>query len=92
MIVTVQFLGRVEMLTKMKQEGVQLKEGSTLLDLFAVLAEEHGARFKGEIFDPAMGLLRSEFVAMVNRKILEDPATPLKEGDIVVLMPVMSGG
>jgi len=92
MNVTVQFLGRVEALTKRKKEEVRIKSGSTLADLLRTLAEEYGGRFRSDIFDPVKGALRSEFVIMLNRKLLEDLKTPLREGDIVVLMPVMSGG
>jgi len=91
-IITVQFLGRVEIITKRKSEEVRIKEESTVSDLMAILAEEHGGRFKTEILDPVKGGLRSEFVVMLNRKLSDNLKTPLREGDIVVLMPVMSGG
>jgi MoaD family protein len=92
MIVTVQFLGRVETITKRKSEEVRIKEKSTISDLMAILAKEYGGRFKTEILDPVKGELRSEFVVMLNRKLSENLKTPLREGDTVVLMPVMSGG
>lgn len=88
----VQFLGRVELVTKRRKDEVRVRDGSTLSDLLTTLAEKYGSRFKIEVFDPVKGSLRSEFVVMVNRTILEDLNAPLKEGDAVVVMPVMSGG
>jgi sulfur carrier protein ThiS len=71
-----------------------LEEGATVADLLARLA----AQAEGEalrILDPGRKNLRPEFLLTLNGRFLEKsrfPSAVLKDGDVVEVFPVPSGG
>lgn len=94
--VTVDYLGHVKRLIGVDQgEEVQLMENAEVRDLLLYLAEKHGEAFKKAIYDVSGGDLKANFIMTVNGLLLnqlEGVKTRLRDGDHVVVMPIVSGG
>jgi molybdopterin converting factor small subunit len=76
-------------------EEVQLMENAEVRDLLLYLAEKHGEAFKKAIYDVSGGDLKANFIMTVNGLLLnqlEGVKTRLRDGDHVVVMPIVSGG
>ncbi|MDR3164972.1 MAG: MoaD/ThiS family protein [Synergistaceae bacterium] len=68
-------------------------EGSTAGDVIAAFAERY-PDIKRHLYDE-YGALRSfinVFLGENNIKNLEGPATPVKDGDVLILVPAIAGG
>ncbi len=95
MKVKVYYLGLVKTYTNKGQDDIELSEGAVLGDLLGKLAKVFGKPFDAEIYDPAKHEVRAMFTVMVNGVIigqLSGVDTKLKEGDGVIVMPLMTGG
>ena len=96
MKVNVDYLGHVKALIGVERpETIDIKDGASIKDLLKLLAEEHGAAFKKNIYEPYGLDLKPNFILTVNGLLLNQLpgiGTRLKEGDRVVLMPIVSGG
>ena len=96
MKVTVEYLGHIKRLIGVEQaEKIELKDDALVGDLLFLLAEKHGENFKKAIYEPSGRDLKSNFILTVNGLLLNQLngiETKLKEGDRVVLMPIVSGG
>jgi molybdopterin converting factor small subunit len=60
-----------------------------------VIAEKHGKPFTQEVYDPTKKEMKQTFVTMVNGVLmdqLQGVNTPLKNGDNVIIMSLMTGG
>lgn len=88
MNVNVLFFGRFRELA-VRDQVVSLKEGGRLADLLEHLSQEYGADFRNEVNN------KEQVHILVNgqfHNILEDMKTQLKDGDVVALMPLATGG
>ena len=59
------------------------------------IANIYGNQFKEEVYDPEKKEMKSTFVAMINGVLsdqLKGTSTPLKNGDNIILMALMTGG
>ncbi len=95
MNVKVHYLGLVKTYTNKTQEEVIIEEGAPLSQLLEKLASLFGEPFNPEIYDPAKKEVKPTFMILVNSVVigqLEGLNTKLKEGDIVMVMPLMTGG
>lgn len=96
MKVTVDYLGYIKGVLGVKQpENIELKDPSLVRDLLVVLAEKHGVPFKKAIYEPDSADLKSTYIMAVNGLLLNqlnELDTKLKEGDHIILMPIVSGG
>ena len=96
MKVTVEYLGHIKTIIGVEQaEKIELKDDASVGDLLFLLAEKHGENFKKAIYEPSGLDLKSNFILTVNGLLLNQLngiETKLKEGDRVVLMPIVSGG
>ena len=95
MKVKVHYISLVKSFTKTSQDEFDLKEGNKLLDLLDEIAMKYGQPFTLEVYDPTKKEMKTTFVAMVNgihMDQLKGVKTPLKEGDNVILMSLMTGG
>jgi molybdopterin synthase sulfur carrier subunit len=94
--VTVEYLGYIKQTLGVEQaERVELKDDALVADLLFLLAEKHGESFKKAIYEPSGLDLKSNFILTVNGLLLNQLngiETKLKDGDRVVLMPIVSGG
>jgi molybdopterin synthase sulfur carrier subunit len=95
MKVKVQYLGNVKTYTNEGQEDVELEKASTLADLLGKVAQNFGKPFSTDVYEPSKREVKSMFVIMINGVIigqLDGVETKLKDGDIVIVMPLMTGG
>ena len=96
MKVTVDYLGSIRQTLGLKQpERVELKDGALVCDLLSVLAERHGEPFRKAVYEPKDLDLKAHHILSVNGFLLNQLSgieTKLKDGDRVVLMPVVTGG
>jgi len=94
--VTVDYLGSIKQTLGLKQaEQVQLKDDAAVHDLLTFLAEKHGDPFKKAVYEPKDHDLKPHHILSVNGLLLNQLngiETKLKDGDHVVLMPVVTGG
>jgi molybdopterin converting factor small subunit len=93
--VKVHYISLVKSYTKNSQDDFNLTDASVLSDLLQDVADKYGKPFTQEVYDPQCRELKSTFVAMVNgvhMDQLQGVSTPLKDGDSIILMSLMTGG
>ena len=74
---------------------VDLPQESTVEDLFAYIKKRWGENLSSRVFDPDTGDVLEHLRIMVNGqtiRFLKGMSTQLKEGDEVLIMPLVSGG
>ena len=96
MKITVDYLGSIKQTLELKQpEQVQLKDDASLVDLLSILAEKHGDSFKKSVYEPKDTDLKPYYILSLNGVMLNQLKgleTPLKDGDRLVFLPVVTGG
>ena len=96
MKVTVDYLGSIKQTLGLKQpEQVQLDDTASLVDLLSMLAEKHGDAFKKSVYEPKDPDLKPYYILSVNGVMLNQLKgleTPLKDGDHLTFLPVVTGG
>jgi molybdopterin synthase sulfur carrier subunit len=94
--VTVDYLGSIKQTFGLKQaEKVELKDDALVRDLLSVLAEKHGEPFKEAVYEPKDIDLKAHYNLSINGLLLNQLKgieTKLKDGDRLILMPVVTGG
>ena len=90
------YLGHVKKLIGAEQtEKVELPNGASVEDLLLKLSGIHGEPFKKTVYEPGDSDLKSNFILSVNGLLLNQLngiRTKLKDGDTVIIMPIVSGG
>jgi MoaD family protein len=81
MQVTVKFFSYLRQITGMDQISIDLADGAMVSELLNSLSEKYNS----------LALKNKQISIMVNHKIVF-PHTILKEGDQVLLLPIMEGG
>ncbi len=96
MRVKVEYLGHIKnILESRREEEIDIEDDSSISDLLIVLSEKHGESFKKAVYEAGGKDIKSNFIATVNGYLLNQlngVETKLKNGDHVVLMPIVSGG
>ena len=96
MEVTVDYLGHIKrVLNAEKKEKVELKDAASVANLLLLLSEKHGDPFRNAVYEPSGLDLKSNFILTVNGFLLNQLngiETKLRNGDHVVIMPIVSGG
>ena len=95
MKVKVHYLGLVKTYVKKTQEEVELPEGSLLKDLLNKLASKFGSPFSQEVYEQTKKEVKATFMILINGILmgqLEGIDTKLRDGDSVMIMPLMTGG
>ena len=94
--VTVEYLGYIKQTLGVEQgERAELEDGALVRDLLLLLAEKHGEPFKKAVYEPKGVDLKPHYIVSVNSLLLNQLngiETKLKDGDRIVLMPVVTGG
>ena len=94
--VTVDYLGSIRQTLGVKQaEQVELADDASVSDLLSLLAEKHGESFKKAVYEPKGLDLKPFHILSINGLLLNQLngiETKLKDGDHLVLMPVVTGG
>ena len=95
MQIKVHYIGLVKSYTNKSQDAINLPDGTLLAELLSKIAETYGKEFQAEVYDPAKKEMKPTFVVMVNGILMDQLRgvnTPLKDGDNVILMALMTGG
>ena len=95
MQVKVHYISLVKSYTNKSIEEFTFQNNIALSDLLDKIAESYGKQFTAEVYDPAKKEMKATFVAMVNGVLMDQLKgvnTPLKDGDNVVLMALVTGG
>ena len=96
MKVRVEYLGHIKnILGNKRLEEVEIADNSSITDLFIALSKKYGEPFKKAVYESGGADVKSNFIATVNGYLLNQlngVKTKLKNGDHVILMPVVSGG
>jgi molybdopterin synthase sulfur carrier subunit len=94
--VTVGYFGYIRQTLDVEQgESIELKDEALVRDLLFLLAEKHGEPFQKAVYEPKGVDLKPHYIVSVNGLLLNQLnglETKLKDGDHVVLMPVVTGG
>jgi molybdopterin synthase sulfur carrier subunit len=94
--VKVEFLGHVRnVIGSEREEEVEISEGSSIADLLAMLSEKYGEPFKKAVYEKTGSDVKSNYIITVNGYLLNQlngVETKLKNGDQVILLPIVSGG
>jgi sulfur-carrier protein len=94
--VKVEYLGHIKnMLGNRREEEIDVDDDASIRDLLTLLSEKHGKSFKEALYETGGKDIKSNFIATVNGYLLNQlngVETKLKNGDHVVLMPIVSGG
>ncbi len=95
MRIKVHYLSLVKTFTKTSQDEFDVKEAAPLSEVLYNVAEKYGKAFAQEVYDPERREMKSTFVAMVNGVLMDQLQginTPLKDGDSIIIMSLMTGG
>ena len=94
--VKVEYLGHVRnTIGSQREEEIELQENSKIADLLSTLSEKYGDSFVKAIYKPMDKDVKSNYIITVNGYLLNQlngVKTRLKDGDHVILLPVVSGG
>ncbi len=78
-----------------RQTEIDLPDGSTVQDLLTYMMTTWGDRLSPHLLEPESGRLLPQVRVMVNGQTvqyLQGMGTPLKDGDEVLFLPLVSGG
>jgi molybdopterin converting factor small subunit len=95
MRIIVHYLSLVKSFTKTSQDEFDVDQDSPLSELLCYVAEKYGKPFTQEVYDPAQKEMKPTFVTMVNGVLMDQLQginTPLKNGDNIIIMSLMTGG
>ena len=95
MQIKVHYISLVKSYTKRNQDEIALPNTAVLSEVLDKIAETYGKQFIQEVYDPAKKEMKATFVAMLNGVLMDQlkgANTPLKDGDSVILMSLMTGG
>jgi sulfur-carrier protein len=91
----IHYLGLVKTYTNKTEDTIELPEAAHLSDLLNKLAKEFGKQFTQDIYEPNAKDVKTNFSITVNGVFigqLDGLNTKLKDGDLVILMPLVTGG
>jgi molybdopterin converting factor small subunit len=95
MQVKVHYISLVKSYTNKSQDEITLSNDASVAQLLDRIAEMYGKQFTSEVYDPDKKEMKQTFVAMVNGVLMDQLKgvnTPLKDGDSIILMSLMTGG
>jgi molybdopterin converting factor small subunit len=95
MQVKVHYIGLIKAYTNTSQDEFSLSKSTLLSELLDKIAQDYGKQFVNEVYDPIKKEMKTSFVVMVNGVLMDQLNglnTPIKEGDTVILMSLVTGG
>jgi molybdopterin converting factor small subunit len=95
MQVKVHYISIVKSYTNKSQDEFTFPNNIDLSELLDKIADVYGKQFITEVYDPTKKEMKTTFVVMVNGVLMDQlkgMSTPLKEGDSIILMSLMTGG
>jgi MoaD family protein len=95
MQVSVQYISLVKSYTNKSQDEITLADTANLGQLLDRIAQTYDAAFTAEVYDPNKREMKQNFVALVNGVLMDQLKgldTQLKNGDVVMLLALVTGG
>jgi MoaD family protein len=94
--VKVEYLGHIKnIIGSGREEEVEIGDEASVADLLVTLSERYGEPFKKAIYQHGSADVKPNYIITVNGYLLnqlDGVKTKLKNGDRVVLLPIVSGG
>jgi MoaD family protein len=93
--VKVQYFASIRELVGLREEMLEVKEKTTVLDVLEVLAKNHGEQLKEYVFDSQTGNPRSNLQFLVNEDSitsLNGLCTVLEDNSSLAIIPPVGGG
>ncbi len=95
MRIRIQYFAVVRELANLREEILDVDEGTTVRDLLKVLATKHGEKLKQYLFDPKSGNPRPYLQFLLDEKSISNLngfETVLKEASVFAIIPPVGGG
>ena len=91
--ITLKYFATIRDIIGKKEESLSLKKGHSVMDLLIKLAEIYGEKISQFIFDEK-GEIRENLTFLINGQAIknENLNRKLKDGDVFVILPPISGG
>ena len=93
--ITIKFVGTLRNILNMKEVTAFCEEDITIKEVLKKLVIKYGKKFEEEIMDLGTERIEPFLIIMVNGQNairLDGLSTKLKDGDILVIMPPITGG
>jgi len=92
--IKVKLFAEVREVAGLSEVEVYVKDGSSLIDVLNELSEKLGEGFREKVMDEKMGTPRGEYKFSLNGVIMHevDLRMKLKDGDVLAILPPVSGG
>ena len=74
------------------QKSIKVKRGSLLSDLFNVMIERYGMRFRKIVIDPETKEISTSICILINGKTANNLEEKLEDGDEITLFIFVGGG
>ena len=95
MRVKVKYMAAARDITSTREETIETKNSSTIMDLLSLLSEKHGQRMRDYLFDPATGKPRAYLQFLLDGKsvqMINGFETALRDNCTLLIVPPVSGG
>ena len=95
LLVKVEYLGYIKEFTGKQVEEVEVEKDDPLKELLIILAEKYRKPFKESVYEKGDEDLKPNFTVTINGHSLNKMngiKTKLKQGDHIILLPVLVGG
>ncbi|MCP8309348.1 MAG: MoaD family protein [archaeon] len=91
--ITLKYFATIRDITGKKEESLSLKKGYSIMDLLMKLAEVYGEKISQFIFGEKKEI-KENLTFLINGKAIknENLSRKLKDGDVFVILPPISGG
>jgi len=93
--IKVRYFTTLRELARAAEEEIEMKEGSTLVDLLKKIASKYGGEASNYLFDKRSGVIDPSIQFLVNGisiHSLQGLRTELKDGNTVAIVPPIGGG
>jgi len=88
---TLRYFAKIREITGKREETVVLHEGNSVMDALSKLSEIYGEKFSQYIFDKKKP--KEDLTFLVNGQAINNfNKKMLKEGDVLAILPPISGG
>lgn len=96
MKVRVEYFGHIKKFTNgTRQEEIDVVGPASVMDVLMIIVEKYGEPFKKAVYESKASDVKSNYIMTVNGYLLnqlDGVQTKLKDGDQLILLPIVSGG
>jgi len=92
--VKVKLFAEIREAAGLKEVEVDVRDGASLIDVLSKLSEKLGEEFRRKLIDGKTGLPKDSYNFSVNGTIMQkvDFGMKLRDGDVLAILPPVSGG